>query len=89
MVKEYMNRPPTFKAIQYTEDNIEEVKAFVGNRLCSNVENPTQVGVTINNGRNIIFLNKGDYISVDTYGDFHVINEKYFNEFFMEVRSIQ
>lgn len=86
MIKEYMIRPPTFKAIQYTGNNVDELKAFVGDKLVCNIDNPTQFSIIPVSGY-CTNISEGDYILKRKDG-FCIFEEKYFNEFFMEVRSI-
>jgi hypothetical protein len=80
-VRTYYKKPEKIRAIQWTGDNLNEVSGFVGECL-GPIERRPDYKLKVK-GKNCptwfwVDVDKGDYITLNESGEFHVKTEKWF-----------
>lgn len=84
MIKKYKKKPVTIEALQWTGENLNEVRDFVGEYLMFNYESGIpQVYLKTLEGN--MHASAGDYIIKGIYGEFYACKPDVFTETYEEV----
>lgn len=84
MVTKYRKKPIEIEAVQYTQDNVEEIKDFVGKALTfCRYANDTKIFIDTLEGK--MMLTKGDYIIKGVNGEFYPCKPDIFEKTYEKV----
>ncbi len=67
MIKQYRKKPVVIEAVQWTGDNTDEIKNFIGNNFCYATIN----NIIIKTLEGEIEASKDDYIIKGVHGEFY------------------
>lgn len=83
-MKQYKTKPFIIEAVQWTGDNIEEIKQF-----CNNSITFTNLGeyylISIHTLEGIMQASRGDYIIKGALGEYYPCDERVFNMKYEEI----
>lgn len=94
-MKRYTKKPVTVEAIQWTGENLQELKNFVGDRLEYDVmdaawevgKGPAMVNVKIQTLEGIHHASVGDFIIQGVHGEFYPCKPDIFQETYVEAEE--
>lgn len=94
-MKKYRKKPVVVEAIQWTGNNLEEVRNFVGSDLIEDyikhfdiegvLIKKTLVSIAIDVLQETMMVDYGDYIIKDAHGDFNLCRSDIFKQIYEEV----
>lgn len=83
MIKKYVKKPVVFKAVQWTDDNINEIIDFCGNSLTFKGSKPSRIYINTFEGRYLCL--PYDYIIKDELGEFYPCTPDVFEQTYEEI----
>lgn len=81
----FMKKPVVVEAIQYTGENEEEIKEFLGEYFKASV--PSACYMIISNFRGDMTISKGDYVVHGVDGDFYPCKPDIFEKTYEPVKE--
>lgn len=94
-MKRYTKKPVTIEAVQWTGENLQELKDFVGSRLDYNIqydareasEEPAVMDVRIKTLEGVHHASVGDYIIKGVRGEFYPCKPDIFQDTYIEAEE--
>ncbi len=84
-IRWYIKRPVRVQAIQFNSVNVEDIRAFVGEKLTAHNRNKHKLFISTLEG--MLEVSEGDYVIKGTHGEFYPCKPHIFTEIYEDAED--